>query len=69
MLATYLSGTVGTTTGNTGNTCDRTTGTPRLGTSLVTGLLRDSVSLTLVLVHASVDRVNNVGADGGLGSC
>lgn len=59
---------MGSSTGNTGNTGNSATSSPGLGTGLVTGLLGDSVSLTLVLVHASVDRVNNVGADGGLES-
>jgi hypothetical protein len=33
---------------------------------LVTGLLRDCVWLTTVLVHASVDGVDDIRADGGL---
>jgi hypothetical protein len=46
-----LSGPGGTATGDTGDTGDGTTGTPRLGRVLVTGVLEDSVSLSLVLVH------------------
>jgi hypothetical protein len=64
-----LSSAVGSSTRDTRNTGDSTSSTPGLGTGLVTGLLGDSVSLTLVLVHAGVDRVNNVGTDGCLESC
>jgi hypothetical protein len=57
---------VSTTTGDTRNTGDGTTGTPGLGRSLVTSLLGDSVGLAAVLVHAGVNGVDNVRADGRL---
>lgn len=64
-----LTGAVSTTTGDTGDTGDGTTGTPGLGRGLVTSLLGDGVGLATVLVHASVDRVDNVRADGRLQIC
>jgi hypothetical protein len=78
-----LTGTVSSSTRDTGNTSDGTSSTPGLGRSLVTSLLgavaaleREQVCvirgvlhgvwLAAVLVHASVDRVDNVRADGRL---
>ena len=39
------------------------TGTPRLSRGLVTSLLAHSVGLTLVLGHASVNLLNDIGSD------
>lgn len=64
-----LTGAVSTTTRDTGDTGDGTTGTPGLSRGLVTSLLGDGVGLATVLVHASVDRVHNVRADGRLQIC
>ena len=47
-----LARTVGSTTTDTGNTSDGTTGTPRLSGGLVTSLYVDSVRLPLVLGDA-----------------
>lgn len=44
-----LAGSLGTTTANTGDTRNGTTGTPRLGRGLVTGILSNGVSLSTVL--------------------
>lgn len=59
-----LASTVGTATRDTGDTGDSAAGTPGLGRGLVASLLGDSVGLTLVLVHAGVDGMDNVRADG-----
>jgi hypothetical protein len=64
-----LTSAVSTTTRDTGDTGDSATSTPGLGRGLVTSLLGDSVGLAAVLVHASVDRVDNVRADGRLQIC
>ena len=56
----------GTTTADTWDTGDGTTGTPGLGRSLLTGDGGDGVWLTVVLVQAGVDLGDNVGADWGL---
>ena len=48
----HLARTVSTTTANTGDTCDGTTGTPRLGTGLVTSLNANGIRLSLVLGDA-----------------
>ena len=61
-----LTSTVSSTTRDTGDTGDSATSTPGLSRGLVTSLLGDGVGLATVLVHASVDRVDNVGADGRL---
>lgn len=61
-----LSGTVGSATRDTGDTGNSATGTPGLSRGLVTSLLGNSVGLALVLVHASVNRLDNVGPDGRL---
>ena len=50
--AAHLAGAVGTSTTNTGDTRNSTTGTPGLGTGLVASLLANGVSLTLVLCDA-----------------
>jgi hypothetical protein len=52
-----------TSTRNTRNTSNGTTGTPRLSRGLVTSLLAHSVRLTLVLGHASVNLLNDIGSD------
>ena len=46
-----LSGPGGTATSDTGNTGDSSSSTPRLSRVLVSGVLGNSVSLSLVLVH------------------
>ena len=48
----HLAGTVSSSTTDTGNTGDGTTGTPRLSTSLVASLLAHGVSLPFVLRDA-----------------
>jgi len=59
-----LSRTVGSSTTNTGDTCDGTTGTPRLCTSLVSGLFTYGISLSLVLCDALVDLLDDIEPDG-----
>jgi hypothetical protein len=61
-----LTGTVSTRTVNTRNTSNSTTSTPRFGRGLLTSLGRDSISLTLVLGHVGVDKVDNVRTNGSL---
>lgn len=61
-----LTGTVRTTTTDTGNTCNGTTRTPGLGRGLVTSLARDGVGLTVVLGNVAVNKVDDIRADGGL---
>lgn len=58
-----LTSTVSTGTTDTWNTGNSTTSTPGLSRGLVTSVLSNSVSLTLVLVHGSEDRENNVWSD------
>lgn len=41
------------------------TSSPRLGRGLVTGLLAHGVGLALVLGHALVDILDDIGTDGG----
>lgn len=41
------------------------TSSPRLGRGLVTGLLAHGVRLALVLSHALVDILDDIGTDGG----
>jgi hypothetical protein len=60
-----LSGSGGTTTGDTGDTGNSTASSPRLGRGLHTGLLRDGIGLTGVLGHEVVDVVHNIRTDGG----
>lgn len=59
-----LSGTVGSSSGNTWNTSDGTTSTPGLSRSLVTSFGGDSVGLSSVLGNVSVNVLNNVETDG-----
>lgn len=59
-----LTGTVGTTTGDTGNPGDSTTGTPRFGRVLMTSLHVYSVRLTVVLRHVCVSSVDEIWTDG-----
>jgi len=54
-----------TATRHTGDTRHGATSSPGLSGVLVTGSDRDSVRLTLVLVHVGVNKVDNVGADRG----
>lgn len=49
---THLAGAVGTSTADTGDTSDGTTGTPRLGAGLVASLLSNGVRLALVFRKA-----------------
>jgi hypothetical protein len=51
---------VSASTTDTGNTCDGTTSTPRLGRSLMASLFTDGISLTLVLRNALVDLLNDI---------
>lgn len=60
-----LAGSLGTTTANTGDTRNGTTGTPRLGRGLVTGILSNGVSLSTVLGDRLVDLLDDVEPDGG----
>jgi hypothetical protein len=64
-----LASTVSTATRYTRNTRDGATSTPRFGRRLVSGVFRDSVGLSLVLGHASVDVVDNVRTDGSSQNC
>jgi len=48
--------TVGSSTTNTGNTCDGTTGTPGFGTGLVASLLTNGIGLPFVLRDALCSR-------------
>ena len=59
-----LTGTVGTTTRDTGNTGNSTTSSPRLSRGLVTSLLADGVWLALVLGHTSVHLLDDIRSDG-----
>ena len=52
MCGTHLARTVSASTTDTGNTRDGTTGTPRLGRSLMASLFTDSIGLTPVLSNA-----------------
>ena len=60
-----LSGTVGSSSRDTGNTGDGATSTPGLSAVLVTSSLRDGVWLAPVLGHVGVDKLHNISADGG----
>jgi len=64
-----LSGSGGTTSTDSWNSCDGTTGSPRLGRVLHTCLGEDSVSLTSVLGDLVMDKLNNVKSDGGSADC
>lgn len=57
------------TTSDTGNTCNGTTGSPGLGTGLVTCFVRHSVWLSFVLGHVGVNEVEDVGPDGSRKDC
>jgi len=57
---------VSTRTVDTRNTGNSTTSTPRFGRGLLTSLVRDSISLTLVLGHVGVDKVDNIRTNGSL---
>ena len=54
-----------TGTRDTGNTCDGTTSTPRLGGVLVAGVPEDTATLTSVLGHVGVAELNDIISDGG----
>lgn len=60
-----LAGAGSTTTRNTRNTGNSTTGTPGLSRVLHTSSLGHSVSLSLVLVDLSVNKVDHIRTDGG----
>ena len=56
---------VSTGTGDTGDTCDGTTSTPRLGRVLVAGVPEDTATLTSILGHVGVAELNDIISDGG----
>lgn len=58
-----LTGSVGTTTSNSWNSGDSSTGTPGFSRVLHTCVGCNSVSLSLVLVHLGEDRVDNIWSD------
>lgn len=60
-----LTGTRSTTTRNTRNTRDSATSTPRVGRVLHTSIRTDSVRLTGILAHVSVNKSHDVWADRG----
>jgi len=60
-----LTGTVGSSATNTGNTSYSTTSTPGLGASLMASLLADDISLPLVFSDAFVNLRDNIEPDGG----
>jgi len=64
-----LAGPVGTASTDTGNTGHSATGTPGLGTGLVTSITVYSISLAMILSNFMVDEADNVGPDGGLEDC
>jgi hypothetical protein len=55
----------GSSTGNTRNTGNGTTSTPRLGRVLVTSILSDGISLSVVLGHVLVGNADHISSDGG----
>mmetsp|Transcript_25315 Transcript_25315/g.41564 ORF Transcript_25315/g.41564 Transcript_25315/m.41564 type:complete len:323 (+) Transcript_25315:1475-2443(+) len=55
-----LSGAGSTSTSNTRNTSDSTSGTPGRSGNLLASTDRNSISLTLVLVHVGVNKLDNV---------
>jgi len=61
-----LAGSVGSAAANTRDTRNSATGSPRLGTSLLTGNLLDTMSLTGVLAQVRVHKVDKVRSDGSL---
>ena len=56
---------VSSTTTDTGNTSGGMTGTPRLGRSLVAGLLANGVGLSLILCNALFHLLHDVELDWG----
>ena len=60
-----LSSSGGTRSGNSGNTSDSTSSTPRLGGVLMSLLVENTVSLTSVLSHVGVAEGNDIISDGG----
>jgi hypothetical protein len=63
--STHLSRTVSSSTTDTRDTGNGTTGSPRLGRGLVTSVLSNRVRLATVLVDALVDLSDDVVTDGG----
>jgi hypothetical protein len=61
-----LAGSVGSATSDTWDTCNGTTGTPGFGTSLFTGNLLDTVTLSRILAQVGVHKVDEVSSDGRL---
>jgi hypothetical protein len=61
-----LTSTVSTGTVDTRNTGNSTTSTPRFSRGLLTSVVSNSISLTLVLGHVGVDETNDIGTNGGL---
>jgi len=59
-----LSGSVGTTSVNTGNTSNGSTSSPGLGSALVTSNILDGMWLAVVLVQVCVDKLDNIRSDG-----
>ena len=59
-----LSSSGGTRSGNSGNTSDSTSSTPRLGGVLMSLLVENTVSLTSVLSHVGVAEGNDIISDG-----
>ncbi|KAH3673894.1 hypothetical protein OGATHE_001874 [Ogataea polymorpha] len=58
-----LAGSVGSATANSWDSGNGSTGTPGLGRGLVTSVLSDGVSLSLVLVDSGEDGVDNIWSD------
>jgi hypothetical protein len=59
-----LAGAGVTTARDTGNTCDGTTSSPRLGRVLMTSFLGDGVGLPTVLVHVGVNASDDIISNG-----
>lgn len=60
-----LAGTVSTGARDSGDTCDGTTSTPRLGGVLVASVPEDTVTLSSVLGHVGVAELDEIISDGG----
>merc|ERR1719378_26153 len=60
-----LTRSVGTSSTNTGNTCNGTTSSPRFSRGLVTSQTAHGIRLSLVLCHIGVDKVDHVVSDWG----
>jgi len=58
-----------TSSSDTGNTCDGTTGSPRLGRGLLSGNGLNSIRLTLVLGNVLVNALNKINTDGRSEDC